>query len=75
MAVSSVATLANWIPAAAAKLMSLVEAIRSHAFAADRIHAKIPQCGCWPGEAASRAIPYALWRQVSAAGAAPRDPD
>jgi len=50
VAVSSVATLANCIPAAAAKLMSLVEAIRSHAFAADRIHAKIPQCGCWPGK-------------------------
>ncbi|MGB8529362.1 MAG: IS66 family transposase [Rhodoplanes sp.] len=34
-----VSTLADWVGAAAATLMPLVEAIRAHVFAADRIHA------------------------------------
>lgn len=34
-----VSTLADWIGAAAATLMPLVEALRSHVFAAERIHA------------------------------------
>jgi transposase len=34
-----VSTLADWVGAAAATLMPLVEAIRSHVFAAERIHA------------------------------------
>jgi transposase len=34
-----VSTLADWVGAAAATLMPLVDAIRSHAFAAERIHA------------------------------------
>jgi transposase len=34
-----VSTLADWVGAAAATLMPLVEAIRAHAFAAERIHA------------------------------------
>lgn len=34
-----VSTLADWIGAAAATLMPLVEAIREHVFAAERIHA------------------------------------
>lgn len=34
-----VSTLADWVGAAAATLMPLVERIRSHAFAAERIHA------------------------------------
>ncbi|MBV9558027.1 MAG: IS66 family transposase [Pseudolabrys sp.] len=34
-----VSTLADWVGAAAATLMPLIEAIRSHVFAAERIHA------------------------------------
>jgi transposase len=34
-----VSTLADWVGAAAATLMPLVDAIRSHVFAAERIHA------------------------------------
>ncbi|OAF06872.1 hypothetical protein AYJ54_18760 [Bradyrhizobium centrolobii] len=34
-----VSTLADWVGAAAATLMPLVEAIRNHVFAAERIHA------------------------------------
>ena len=34
-----VSTLADWVGAAAASLMPLVEAIRAHVFAAERIHA------------------------------------
>jgi hypothetical protein len=34
-----VSTLADWVGAAAATLMPLVEAIRAHVFAAERIHA------------------------------------
>jgi transposase len=35
----SVSTLADWVGAAAASLMPLVEAIRGHVFAAERLHA------------------------------------
>ena len=35
----SVSTLANWVGAAAAALMPLIEAIRDHVFASERIHA------------------------------------
>jgi transposase len=35
----SVSTLADWVGAAAASLMPLVEAIRDHVFAAERLHA------------------------------------
>ena len=34
-----VSTLADWVGAAAATLMPLIEAIRTHVFAAERIHA------------------------------------
>jgi transposase len=34
-----VSTLADWVGAASATLMPLVEAIRAHVFAAERIHA------------------------------------
>ncbi len=34
-----VSTLADWVGASAATLMPLVDAIRSHVFAAERIHA------------------------------------
>jgi len=36
---SSVSTLADWVGASAATLMPLVEAIRAHVFAAERLHA------------------------------------
>jgi transposase len=37
-----VSTLADWVGASAATLMPLVDAIRSHVFAAERIHATVP---------------------------------
>ena len=43
-----VSTLADWVGASAATLMPLVEAIRAHVFAAERIHADDTTCRCWP---------------------------
>ena len=43
-----VSTLADWVGAAAATLMPLVEAIRGHVFAAERIRPTTPRCRSWP---------------------------
>jgi hypothetical protein len=42
-----VSTLADWVGAAAATLMPLVDVIRAHVFAAERIHAT-PRYRSWP---------------------------
>ena len=43
-----VSTLADWVGAAAATLMPLVDVIRAHVFTAERIHAETPQYRSWP---------------------------
>jgi transposase len=48
----NVSTLADWVGAAAATLMPLVEAIRAHVFAAERIHAD------------DTTVPVRLWTYV-----------
>ena len=42
-----VSTLADWVGAAAATLTPLVEAIRTHVFAADASMPTTPPCRCW----------------------------
>jgi transposase len=51
-----VSTLADWVGAAAATLMSLVEAIRRHVFAAER---RLPSTRC--GESSTIFQSMALW--------------
>ena len=45
-----VSTLADWVGACAATLMPLVETIRDHVFAAERIPRTTRRCRCWPGK-------------------------
>jgi transposase len=50
-----VSTLADWVGASSATLMPLVDAIRAHVFAAERIHADDTPCRCWRRASAGRA--------------------
>jgi transposase len=51
----SVSTLADWVGACTTSLTPLVTLIRSHVFAAERIHGDDIRCRCWPRRRPSRA--------------------